>query len=99
MTQLTVSPDQLRASARELEKLRQQHLALMKQLRILVMSLSDSWKGEAQEAFTKSFLAKNQTMNDVSTVLAQYAALMKQAADEAETMDNSLLRSVRSRLG
>lgn len=99
MTQLTVSPDQLRASARELEKLRQQHLALMKQLRILVMSLSDSWKGEAQEAFTKSFLAKNQTMNDVSTVLAQYAALMKQAADEAETMDNTLLRSVRSRLG
>ena len=99
MTQLTVSPDQLRASARELEKLRQQHLALMKQLRILVMSLSDSWKGEAQEAFTKSFLAKNQTMNDVSTVLSQYAALMKQAADEAETMDNTLLRSVRSRLG
>lgn len=99
MTQLTVSPDQLRASARELEKLRQQHLALMKQLRILVMSLSDSWKGEAQEAITKSFLAKNQTMNDVSAVLAQYAALMKQAADEAETMDNSLLRSVRSRLG
>lgn len=99
MTQLTVSTDQLRASARELEKLRQQHLALMKQLRILVMSLSDSWKGEAQEAFTKSFLAKNQTMNDVSTVLAQYAALMKQAADEAETMDNTLLRSVRSRLG
>lgn len=99
MTQLTVSPDQLRASARELEKLRQQHLALMKQLRILVMSLSDSWKGEAQEAFTRNFLAKNQTMNDVSTVLAQYAALMKQAADEAETMDNTLLRSVRSRLG
>lgn len=99
MTQLTASPDQLRASARELEKLRQQHLALMKQLRILVMSLSDSWKGEAQEAFTKSFLAKNQTMNDVSTVLAQYGALMKQAADEAETMDNTLLRDVRNRLG
>lgn len=99
MTQLTVSPDQLRASARELEKLRQEHLALMKQLRILVMSLSDSWKGEAQEAFTKSFLNKNQTMNDVSTVLAQYAALMQLAADEAEAMDNALLRAVRSRLG
>lgn len=99
MTQLTVSPDQLRASARELEKLRQEHLALMKQLRILVMSLSDSWKGEAQEAFTKSFLTQNQTMNDVSTVLAQYAALMQLAADEAEAMDNALLRAVRSRLG
>lgn len=99
MKQLTVSPDQLRASARELEKLRQEHLALMKQMRILVMNLSDSWKGEAQAAFTQSFLAKNQTMNDVSTVLSQYADLMKQAADEAETMDNTLLRSVRSRMG
>lgn len=99
MKQLTVSPDQLRASARELEKLRQEHLALMKQMRILVMNLSDIWKGEAQAAFTQNFLAKNQTMNDVSTVLSQYAALMKQAADEAETMDNTLLRSVRSRMG
>ena len=60
MTRLSVSPEQLRASARELEQLRQQHLALMKELRILVMSLSDSWKGEAQEAFTRSFLSKNQ---------------------------------------
>jgi len=99
MTQLTVSPEELRASARELEKLRQQHLELMKKMRILVMSLSDSWKGEAQEAFTRSFLAKNQTMNDVSSVLAQYAALINQAADEAETMDNTLLQAVRSRLG
>lgn len=99
MTQITVSPDQLRANARELKKLRQQHLDLMKQLRILVMSLSDSWKGEAQEAFTRSFLAKNQTMNDVSNVLVQYAALMEQAADETEAMDNALLQAVRSRLG
>lgn len=99
MTQLTVSPDQLRASAQELEKLRKEHLALMKQMRILVMNLSDIWKGEAQDAFTQNFLGKNQTMNDVSTVLSQYAALMKQAADEAETMDSTLLRSVRSRMG
>ena len=99
MTRLSVSPEQLRASARELEQLRQQHLALMKELRILVMSLSDSWKGEAQEAFTRSFLSKNKTMNDVSDVLRRYAALMERAADEAETMDNALLQAVHNRLG
>lgn len=99
MTRLSVSPEQLRASARELEQLRQQHLALMKELRILVMSLSDSWKGEAQEAFTRSFLSKNKTMNDVSDVLRRYAALMERAADEAEAMDNALLQAVHNRLG
>lgn len=99
MKELSIRPQELRANARELKMLRQQHLDLMKQLRILVMSLSDSWKGEAQEAFTKSFLAKNQTMNDVSNVLVQYAALMEQAADETEAMDNALLQAVRSRLG
>lgn len=99
MTRLSVSPEQLRASARELEQLRQQHLALMKELRILVMSLSDSWKGEAQEAFTRSFLSKNKTMNDVSDVLRRYATLMERAADEAEAMDNALLQAVHNRLG
>lgn len=99
MTQLSVSPEQLRSSARELEQLRLQHVALMKELRILVMSLSDSWKGEAQEAFTRSFLSKNKTINDVSDVLRRYAALMERAADEAETMDNALLQAVHNRLG
>lgn len=99
MTRLSVSPEQLRSSARELEQLRQQHLALMKELRILVMSLSDCWKGEAQEAFTRSFLSKNKTMNDVSDVLRRYAALMERAADEAEAMDNALLQAVHNRLG
>ena len=96
---LSVSPEQLRSNARELERLRQQHLALMKELRILVMSLSDSWKGEAQEAFTKSFLSQNKTMNNVSDVLQRYATLMERAADEAEAMDNTLLQAVHNRLG
>lgn len=51
------------------------------------------------EAFTRSFLSKNQTMNDVSDVLRRYAALMERAADEAETMDNTLLQAVHNRLG
>lgn len=63
-------------------------------------SLSDkSFPLFAQEAFTRSFLSKNQTMNDVSDVLRRYAALMERAADEAETMDNALLQAVHNRLG
>lgn len=99
MVNLSAYPEDLRRQARELEKLRQQHLDVMKRLRILVMSLGDSWKGESQAAFEKSFLSQSRTMNDLDAVLSQYAELMNEAADETQALDNALLASVRRRLG
>ena len=94
MANLSLSPEELRTRARELEKLRQQHLALMKQMRILVLGLSDSWKGDAQKAFEKSFLDRSRTMNDLSSTLEKYIELMDTAADKTETVDKTLLRAV-----
>lgn len=98
MSTIKIRPADLRSRANELEKLRQTHLTVMKQMRILVMSLSDSWKGEAQEAFVNNYLAKNQTMTDFSNTLEQYIQLANTAADKAESMDKSLLTKVRSKL-
>lgn len=94
MSTLSIRPEELRFRANELEQLRQQQLDVMKRLRILVMSLSDSWKGEAQEAFVQKFLSKNQEMNDLSTVLEQYISLAHEAAQRAENVDNTLLAAV-----
>lgn len=96
MTRLSVSPEQLRSSARELEQLRQQHLALMKELRILVMSLSDSWKGEAQEAFVNRFLAESKTMSQLDSTISGYISVVRKAADDAEATDRSLATRFRS---
>lgn len=99
MATLSARPEELRTRANELEALRQQQLDIMKRLRILVMSLSDSWKGEAQEAFVQKFLSKNQDMNNLSSVLEQYITLAQQAADRAEAVDNELLSAVYRQLG
>ena len=99
MSTLSIRPEELRSRANELEQLRQQQLDVMKRLRILVMSLSDNWKGEAQEAFVQKFLSKNQEMNDLSTVLEQYISLAREAAQRAENVDNTLLAAVYKLLG
>lgn len=98
MSTIQIRPTELRSRANELENLRQTHLEIMKQLRILVMSLPDVWKGEAEEAFVSSYLSQNQTMTDLANTLEDYIQLAQKAADEIETKDQSLLAQVRSKL-
>lgn len=98
MSTIQIRPAELRSRANELENLRQTHLEIMKQLRILVMSLPDVWKGEAEEAFVSSYLSQNQTMTDLANTLEDYIQLAQKAADEIETKDQSLLAQVRSKL-
>ncbi len=99
MATLSARPEEIRTRASELESLRQQQLDAMKRLRILVMSLSDIWKGEAQDAFVQKFLSHNQDMANLSSVLEQYITLAQHAADRAENVDAELLSAINRRLG
>lgn len=99
MANLTARPGELRARANELEKLRQQQADTMRQLRILVMSLSDSWKGEAQDAFVKNFLSRSQDITNLSNILEDYIALIRHTADRSEETDQTLLNSIHRLLG
>ena len=90
MADISMRPDELRLKAKELDSLRLRHLEIMKQLRLLVMNLSEDWKGEAQEAFKQSFLNQNKKLNDLAKVLKDYENLMIKAADETENMDKEL---------
>lgn len=94
MTEFTVAPEELRMRAGELEALRSQNRQLLKQMRILVMSLSESWQGEAQEAFVKSFLSRNKAFTDLDNVMGEYIALVRKAASDAEHADQTLLAEV-----
>lgn len=95
MAQLSVRPDELRARAREMESLRKQHQQIIKQMRILVANLSDSWKGEAQDAFVANFAAKNKVLVEFDQTIGRYIDVTNKAADEAEAADNRLLAAVR----
>lgn len=91
MAKLSVRPAELRARAQELEKLRKEHQQIMRRMRILVNSLSDNWKGEAQQAFVNNFQSKSKAMSDFDATLARYINATNKAAAEAENADKTLL--------
>ena len=96
MKKIAIHPQALRSQANDLEKLRQQHNEVMRELRVLVMGLSESWKGEAQEAFLNSFLAKSKSISELDSTISGYISVTRKAADEAEAADRSLASKFRA---
>lgn len=90
MSQLQMSPDEMRGKANEVENLRQNDIEIMRKLRILVMGLSDSWTGDSQTAFVNKFVESQQTMNNFFQTLEDYINLLNDAASEGETADSDL---------
>lgn len=91
----SVRPAGIRERALQLEELRNQHLELMRQLRVLILGLSDSWKGAAQEALVQKFLSHGQIFSDFSNTMEEYIELALAASAEGEEIDRTLLSEVR----
>ena len=66
----------------------------MRELRVLVMNLSDIWQGEAQEAFVAKFVNKSTTMNEFAGALEDFIELVREAVDEMEQVDAALKTKV-----
>lgn len=96
MKKVYIHPQELRSQADELEKLRGQHNALLREMRVLVLSLSDSWKGEAQEAFINRFLSESKTISELDSVISGYTSIIRKAADDAQAADRSLATRIRA---
>lgn len=92
MSKITMEPEQMRLNARELESLRQRHLQLMRQMRILMMNLSEIWKGDAQDAFVQRFMNESQSINDLSTTLEDYIEVIRATANHLERVEQQLIR-------
>ena len=93
---LSIRPQELRSQADTREKLRQQHNDLMRELRVLVVGLSDSWKGEAQEAFVNRFLSESKNMSQLDSTISGYVSLTRKAADDAEAADRARSAKIRA---
>lgn len=87
-----MEPEQMRSNARELESLRQRHLQLMRQMRILMMNLSDIWSGEAQDALVSRFMSESQGINDLSATLEDYIEVIRATANHLERVEQQLIR-------
>lgn len=99
MSLLQMRPEELIQRANEIEQLRQQHIELMKQFRIIILGLSEDWKGEAQEALVNKFINFGQTMGEMEETLGQYVLLAKDAAEETMSADQNLMRMIRQLMG
>ena len=61
-----------------------------------MLSLKDSWKGEAQDAFVAKFQSMEHTLRKLTEVLEQYAKLMDKSADDMQTTDQNLKRIIQN---
>ena len=95
MSQINAHPERIRSAAKELESLRRQHLAQMRQMRILVNNLSDIWKGDAQDALAARFYRESRAMGELSTMLEEYIHVLDDAADKMDHVDLQLKTKIR----
>lgn len=95
MATLSIRPDELLAKANELAAQRQAHIDLMRRMRILVMSLSESWMGEAELALRNRFMNESRAMENLADTLQQYIILLRQAAESAGVADRELAAKAR----
>ena len=84
MALLEMRPEDMRSRAASLAAIGEEDQEIMRQMRVMVMSLEELWKGTAQEAFVASFLNAGAQMTELTEMIQNLAALMVQAAAEAE---------------
>lgn len=90
MAIIQVTPEVLNSKATEVRSLKSQHDDTIAKLRSLVLSLNETWKGEAQDAFVAKFESMQPTFSSFSEMLEGYAKLMDAAARELQATDQSL---------
>ncbi len=90
MALLEMRPEDMRSRAASLAAIGEEDQEIMRQMRVMVMSLEELWKGTAQEAFVASFLNAGAQMTELTEMIQNLAALMVQAAAEAENEDAAL---------
>lgn len=90
MAIIQITPEVLSSKAGEVRTLKSQHDETMAKLRSLVLSLNETWKGEAQDAFVAKFESMQSSFNNFSEMLEGYAKLMDTAARELQNTDQGL---------
>jgi len=96
MSLIQITPETLSSQAGTVRKYKTDQAQTMQKIRNLVLSLRDSWKGEAQDAFVAKFQSMDQTYRKLSEVLEAYAKLMDTAVSDFQTTDQNLKNIIRN---
>jgi len=96
MPLIQITPETLRTQSTTVRKYKTDQAETMQKLKNLVLSLNDSWKGEAQDAFVAKFQSMDQTYRKLSDVLESYAKLMDTAANDMQATDQNLKNMIQN---
>lgn len=96
MAMIQITPEVLTSKAAEVRTHKAAHDDTMAKLRSLVLSLNETWKGEAQDAFVAKFESMQPSFNSFSEMLEGYAKLMDTAAREIQNTDQALKSAMQS---
>lgn len=96
MAIIQVTPESLRSEANRLNSLKESHKAEMNNLRRLILSLNEQWKGSAQDAFVGKYQELQPEFQKFIKLLEDHINHMKIEADQMEQRDNALASTMKS---
>ena len=91
---ILITPEQLKERASKVREYRQQHVDTMSRFNNLVLNLSESWQGEAQQAFVAKYQGMKDKFNKFDEALEKYAVDMDETADIMQETDQSLASKI-----
>lgn len=96
MAIIQVTPESLRSEANRLNTLKESHKTEMNNLRRLILSLNEQWKGSAQDAFLSKYQELQPEFQKFIKLLEDHITHMKVEADQMEERDNALASTMKS---
>lgn len=96
MAIIQVTPESLRAEANRLNTLMENHKVEMNNLRRLILSLNEQWKGSAQDAFVGKYQELQPEFQKFIRLLEDHINHMKIEADQMEERDRTLASTMKS---
>ena len=94
MTLFEIRTGEIRRTAEQLEKLRQEDVETIRKIRSLVLSLEEIWKGESEKAFVSRFMSDQDRINDFHKMMQKYITIINSASEKADDLDMELNRLV-----
>lgn len=88
MALIQITPETLRSQAQTVRSYSEEHTQLLSKLSSLVEGLSESWKGDAQQAFVSKFESLKPTFQQLTEAIEAYAKGMETAATTMEVADS-----------
>lgn len=92
---IMISPEQVKEEASTVRNYRQQYIDVMSKIKNLVLTLSESWDGEAQNAFVSKYQGMQKDFEKFAETLEEFAVNMDDISNKMQQTDLSLASQIR----